>query len=149
MVRNHFTCLVPHSHVRLKTYRKKTYFHGPLYVNVFHWLVVTTDLWGYVWLSLFCTHDKMYSGVFQNLYPLSKKQIYECWPVIRFVSWDQALFSFRFENYIPAGKTKPLERMYENRSNWAWPQVIRFVSIVMPQDYYFKNAIKKPPYFVE
>ena len=29
----------------------------------------------------------------------------------------QALFSFRFENYIPAGKA--LERMYENRSNWA------------------------------
>ena len=34
------------------------------------------------------------------------------------VTWDQALFSFRFENYIPAGK-----RMYENRSNWAWSQV--------------------------
>ena len=27
------------------------------------------------------------------------------------LTWDQALFSFRFENYIPAGK----ERMYENR----------------------------------
>ena len=63
MVRNHFTCLVPHSHVRLKTYRKKTYFHGPLYVNVFHWLVVTTDLWGYVWLSLFCTHDNVFWGL--------------------------------------------------------------------------------------
>ena len=31
------------------------------------------------------------------------------------LTWDQALFSFRFENYIPAGKAKqPLERMYEN-----------------------------------
>ena len=31
------------------------------------------------------------------------------------VTWDQALFSFRFENYIPAGKAKPLARTYENR----------------------------------
>ena len=27
-----------------------------------------------------------------------------------FVTWDQALFSFRFENYIPAGKAKRKER---------------------------------------
>ena len=33
------------------------------------------------------------------------------------ITWDQALFSFRFVNNIPAG------RMYENRSNWAWSQV--------------------------
>ena len=41
------------------------------------------------------------------------------------LTWDQALFSFRFENYIPAGKAKrkELERMCENRSNWAWSQV--------------------------
>ena len=25
------------------------------------------------------------------------------------VTWDQALFSFRFENYIPAGKREPLK----------------------------------------
>ena len=25
------------------------------------------------------------------------------------VTWDQALFSFRFENYIPAGKAKRKE----------------------------------------
>ena len=24
----------------------------------------------------------------------------------KLVTWDQALFSFRFENYIPAGKAK-------------------------------------------
>ena len=41
------------------------------------------------------------------------------------LTWEQALFSFRFVNNIPAGmaKRKPLERMYENRSNWAWSQV--------------------------
>ena len=35
------------------------------------------------------------------------------------VTCDQALFSFRFVNNIPASMAKPLERMYENRSNWA------------------------------
>ena len=32
------------------------------------------------------------------------------------LTWDQALFSFRFVNNIPL-------RMYENRSNWASSQV--------------------------
>ena len=29
---------------------------------------------------------------------------------VLYVTWDQALFSFRFENYIPAGKAKRKER---------------------------------------
>ena len=51
------------------------------------------------------------------------------------VTWDQALFSFRFENYIPAGMTKRKERsgpilavaVRENvwePLNWAWSQVM-------------------------
>ena len=29
------------------------------------------------------------------------------------LTWDQALFSFRFENYIPAGKTKRKESLIQ------------------------------------
>ena len=29
------------------------------------------------------------------------------------VTWDQALFSFRFENYIPAGKAKRKESLIQ------------------------------------
>ena len=31
----------------------------------------------------------------------------------KWITWDQALFSFRFENYIPAGKTKPKESLMQ------------------------------------
>ena len=29
------------------------------------------------------------------------------------ITWDQALYSFRFENYIPAGKTKRKESLIQ------------------------------------
>ena len=34
-----------------------------------------------------------------------------CYYVCACVAWDQALFSFRFENYIPAGKVKRKESL--------------------------------------
>ena len=38
-----------------------------------------------------------------------------CNPVYfkQMITWDQALFSFRFENYIPAGKTKRKESLIQ------------------------------------
>ena len=60
------------------------------------------------------------------------------------LTWDQALFSFRFENYIPAGKAKrPLERMYENRSNWAWSLVgvLRELNFAIMGDWFFLLGI--------
>ena len=32
---------------------------------------------------------------------------------VLYVTWDQALFSFRFENYIPAGKAKRKESLIQ------------------------------------
>ena len=32
---------------------------------------------------------------------------------LKFLTWDQGLFSFRFENYIPVGKAKRKESLIE------------------------------------
>ena len=34
------------------------------------------------------------------------------------VTWDQALFSFRFENYIPEGKAKPISAVAVRENVW-------------------------------
>ena len=56
----------------------------------------------------------------QNFFSTDSVYRPDIWTVL---TWDQALFSFRFVNNIPAGMAKRKERMYENRSNWAWSQV--------------------------
>ena len=39
--------------------------------------------------------------------------IWKCQGIKRVLTWDQALFSFRFENNIPAGKTKRKESLIQ------------------------------------
>ena len=36
------------------------------------------------------------------------------------VTWDQALFSFRFENYIPAGKAKRKQTNFSGAFMWMY-----------------------------
>ena len=93
--------------------------------------------------------QKILSCVFTSQRPLSPVRLVKmfsrssCFLTMNFplmelfqtaITWNQALFSFRFENYIP------LERMYENHSNWAWSQVKTARDGASP----YKTILSKP-----
>ena len=46
-------------------------------------------------------------GLFKNMFLYGTHSVKN--EILSILNWDQALFSFRFENYIPAGKAKRKE----------------------------------------
>ena len=123
--------------VTLPSYHRETYLRGPqrrLGRRVSHSHYSPPSPYGpkwakkKAWITLFAKHARWQTtsdgdGVFlcleicswENNLSLSHTWFY--YKINYSITWDQALFSFRFENYLPAGKAKWKESLIQTFYN--------------------------------
>ena len=123
--------------VTLPSYHRETYLRGPqrrLGRRVSHSHYSPPSPYGpkwakkKAWITLFAKHARWQTtsdgdGVFlcleicswENNLSLSHTWFY--YKINYSITWDQALFSFRFENYLPAGKAKRKESLIQTFYN--------------------------------